>query len=122
MTLASSIIAKARIVSYNSRIIIYSFIVLATVIKILNYNHTAITIINYDRKTFIVQATGKILQRQTLYKHTENALVNSQTCQLFCFWYYKGGAMGSPILLAKWTGCQCSLCTFGGRSHKTFLA
>ncbi len=47
-TLASSIIAKARIVNYASRIVIYSFIVLSTVI----------TIVNYDRKTFIVQATG----------------------------------------------------------------
>jgi hypothetical protein len=62
MTLASSIIAKARIVNYNSRIVIYSFIVLATVIMIINYNHTVIMIVNYDRKTFIVQATGLFLQ------------------------------------------------------------
>ncbi len=48
MTLASSIIAKARIVNYNSRIVIYSFIVLATVIMS----------VNYDCKTFIVQAPG----------------------------------------------------------------
>ncbi len=47
MTLALSIIAKARIVNYDSRIVIYSFIVLATVIMI----------VNYDCKTFIVQAT-----------------------------------------------------------------
>ncbi len=57
MTLASSIIAKARIVNYNSRIVIYSFLVLATVIMIINYDRTVITIKNYDRKTFIVQAT-----------------------------------------------------------------
>ncbi len=57
MTLALSIIAKARIVNYNSRIVIYSFIVLATVIMIVNYDCAVIRIINYDRKTFIVQAT-----------------------------------------------------------------
>jgi hypothetical protein len=57
MTLASSIIAKARIVNYNSRIVIYSFMVLANVIMIVNYDHTVITIENYDRKTFIVQVT-----------------------------------------------------------------
>jgi hypothetical protein len=34
------------------------FIVLATVITIVNDDRTAITIINYDLKTFIVQATG----------------------------------------------------------------
>jgi hypothetical protein len=43
MTLELSIFAKARI-------IIYSFIVLATVIMIINYNHTVITIVNYDPK------------------------------------------------------------------------
>ncbi len=58
MTLKSSIIAKARIINYNSRIVIYSFIVLAIVIMIVNYNRTVITIVNYDHKTFIVQATG----------------------------------------------------------------
>ncbi len=42
----------------NARVVIYSFIVLATVITIVNYDHTVIMIINYDRKTFIVQATG----------------------------------------------------------------
>jgi hypothetical protein len=35
-----------------------SFIVLATVITIVNYNCTVITIVNYDHKTFIVQATS----------------------------------------------------------------
>ncbi len=39
------------------RIIIYSFILLATVITIVNYDRTVITIINYDHKTFMVQAT-----------------------------------------------------------------
>jgi hypothetical protein len=58
MTLASSIIAKARIVNYDSGIVIYSFIVLATVIMVINYDRTVITIVNYDHKTFIVQATG----------------------------------------------------------------
>ncbi len=41
------VIYLARIVSYDSRIVIDSFIELATVI----------TIVNYDRKTFILQAT-----------------------------------------------------------------
>ena len=41
-----------------ARIIIYSFIVLATVTVIVNYDHTVIMIVNYDRKIFIVQATG----------------------------------------------------------------
>jgi hypothetical protein len=40
----------------------HSFIVQATVIKIINYNHTIIMIINSDRKTFIVQATGLIFE------------------------------------------------------------
>ncbi len=31
---------------------------MATVIMIINYNCTVITIVNYDPKTFIVQATG----------------------------------------------------------------
>ncbi len=58
MTLASSIIVKARIVNYHSRIVICSFIVLATV----SYCH-------YDRKTFIVEATGTLLiQNFPLFK------------------------------------------------------
>ncbi len=32
---------------------------MATVTTIVNYNRTVITIVNYDPKTFIVQATGK---------------------------------------------------------------
>ncbi len=51
------ILAKTRIINYDSRIVIYSFIVLATVITIVNYNPTVIMIVNYDGKTFIVQAT-----------------------------------------------------------------
>ncbi len=57
MTVVSSIIAKARIVNNDSRIVMYSFILLTTVIMIVNYNRTVILIVNYDRKTFIVQAT-----------------------------------------------------------------
>jgi hypothetical protein len=41
-----------------ARIVIYSFILLATVITIINYDHTVITIMNYDNKSFIVKATG----------------------------------------------------------------
>jgi hypothetical protein len=48
-------------VNYDSRIVIHSFILLATVIMIVNYDHTVITIVNYNRKTFIIQATGLLL-------------------------------------------------------------
>jgi hypothetical protein len=44
-------------INYDSRIIIYNFIVLAAVITIVNYDRTAITIVIYNHKTFIVQAT-----------------------------------------------------------------
>jgi hypothetical protein len=54
------ILALARIVNYDSRIIIYNYIILATVIMILNYDRTVITIINYNPKSFIVQATELI--------------------------------------------------------------
>jgi hypothetical protein len=54
------ILAKARIVKYDSRIIIYGFIVLASVITIINYDCTVIMIVNYDCKTFIIQATGQM--------------------------------------------------------------
>jgi len=64
MTLASTIIAKARIINYNSRIVIYSFIVLAIVITIINYNCTVVMIVNYDPKTFIVQTTDWSLSRK----------------------------------------------------------
>jgi hypothetical protein len=36
----------------------HSFIVQASVITIVNYDHTVIMTVNYDNKTFIVQATG----------------------------------------------------------------
>ncbi len=42
------------IVNYDSRMVIYSIIVLATVFMIVNYDRTVIKIVNYDRKTFIV--------------------------------------------------------------------
>ncbi len=42
----------------DARVVIYSFIVLATVITIINYDRTVIVIVNYDCKLFIVQATG----------------------------------------------------------------
>jgi hypothetical protein len=51
------ITARARIVNYDSRIVIYSFIVL-----IVNDDRTVITIVNYDRKTFIVQATACVFE------------------------------------------------------------
>ncbi len=35
---------------------------MVTVIMIVNYNHTVITIVNYDPKTFIVQATGLLFK------------------------------------------------------------
>jgi hypothetical protein len=45
--------------------VIYSFIVMATVITIVNYNRTVIMILNYDPKTFIVQATSQGVLWQT---------------------------------------------------------
>jgi hypothetical protein len=63
------ILAKPRIVNYESRIVIYSFVVLATVITIVNYDHTVIMIINYNRKTFIVQATGGSMGPAYVYQH-----------------------------------------------------
>jgi hypothetical protein len=41
-----------------ARILIYSFTVLATVIMIVNYDHTVVMIINYVSKNFKNQATG----------------------------------------------------------------
>ncbi len=35
-----------------------SFIVQVIVITIVKYNHTVITFVNYDHKTYIVQSTG----------------------------------------------------------------
>jgi hypothetical protein len=40
---------------------LFSFIVMATVITIINYDHIVITIVNFDPKTFIVQATGVVV-------------------------------------------------------------
>jgi hypothetical protein len=42
--------------SYN-----HSFIIQAIIFKIVIYDRTVITIINYDRKTFIVQDTARCL-------------------------------------------------------------
>jgi hypothetical protein len=53
----ASLIDDASVIIYYPRIVIYSFIVKVTLILIINYNRTVITIINYDPKTFIVQAT-----------------------------------------------------------------
>jgi hypothetical protein len=46
--------------------VIYSFIVMATVIMIVNDNCTVNTIVNYDPKTFIVQATGGLNKDATM--------------------------------------------------------
>jgi len=59
------ILAKAWIINYNSRIKIYCFIVMATVIMIVNYNCTVMMIVNYNHKTFIVQATDLIYDSKT---------------------------------------------------------
>ncbi len=71
MTLTLSIIAKARIVNNNSRIVIYSFIVLVTLIMIVNYNRTVIMIVYYDHKTFLVQATILKFNIRFLYRETK---------------------------------------------------
>ncbi len=43
---------------------------MASVIRIINYNHTVITIVNYDPKNFIVQATVVDLIKLQWYKFT----------------------------------------------------
>ena len=43
----------------------YSFIVIAFVIMIVNYNFTVVMIVNYDPQTFIVQATGVVIDKTT---------------------------------------------------------
>jgi len=45
--------------------VMYSFIVMATVITIVNYDCTVITMVNYDPQTFIVQATGVVIDKTT---------------------------------------------------------
>jgi len=47
------LLALAASLGYNR-----SFKVQATVITFINCDHSVITIENYDRKTFVVQATG----------------------------------------------------------------
>jgi hypothetical protein len=78
-----SIIAKARIINYDSRIVIHSFIVLATVIMIVNYDCTAITIVNYDCKTFMLQGTDSFFG------------------VVYCLQARKSGAGGETLYLIK---------------------
>jgi hypothetical protein len=67
LPIVAPLIDDIRVVIYaKARIIIYSLIVLATVIKSVNYDRTVIMIINYDCKTFIVQATGLGSQTEDL--------------------------------------------------------
>jgi hypothetical protein len=42
------LLTEARIIIYDSRIVIYSFIVLRSVIMIVNYDRTVIMTVNYD--------------------------------------------------------------------------
>ncbi len=58
--MVASLLDYARVIIYDlslATIVVNSFIVLATVIKIVNYYHTVFTILNCNFKTFIVQAT-----------------------------------------------------------------
>ncbi len=41
-----------------SYLVYNSFVALANVITIVSYNHKVITILNYERKTFLVQTPG----------------------------------------------------------------
>ncbi len=45
--------------------VIYNFIVMDTVITIINYDHSVITVVNYDPKTFKVQATVSLFISET---------------------------------------------------------
>jgi hypothetical protein len=58
LLIVASFIDHARVKIYDPSQCIYSFIVMATVIMIVTYDHTVITIANYNPKTFIIQATG----------------------------------------------------------------
>jgi hypothetical protein len=58
LQIVASHFCYARVVSYNPSQCNLQFYSIATVIMIINYNHTVIMIVNYDPKTFIVQATG----------------------------------------------------------------
>jgi hypothetical protein len=58
--------------------VIYSFIVMATVITIVNYDCTVIMIVNYNPKTFIVQATGQCLHLVNLIGPKVRVFLNKQ--------------------------------------------
>ncbi len=46
---------------------------MATVVTIVNYDHTVITIVNYDPKTFIEQATECALKKILIANHCQNS-------------------------------------------------
>ncbi len=60
-----------------------SFIVLVIVITIVKYDHTVITFVNYDCKTFIVQATGLNVKKPVTY------LIYNVSNKLKC-WFLAG--------------------------------
>ena len=79
--------------------VIYSFIVMATVVTIINYDHTVITIENYDPKTFIEQATGSTKMYFLLSPGTSG---NAWTRE-----YQRGKYHCTVDLLFDWFGIIC---------------
>ncbi len=99
-------------------IIIYSFIVLASVIMIVNYNHIVITIVNYDRKTFIVQATGVIVGE--LFFHWQRGIIFPSVCpwQVLRAWSNVGK---EDCSLTKWSTFQLFPYRVGYRPYPQIL-
>jgi hypothetical protein len=62
LQIVASHFCDARVVSSNPSQCNLQFYRIATVIMIINYNHTVIMVVNYYPKTFIVQATGRATQ------------------------------------------------------------
>ncbi len=53
---------------------------MATVITIVNYDHTVVMIINYNPKTFIVQATGLALGQRLGFLKSVNNIADLESC------------------------------------------
>jgi hypothetical protein len=77
LQIVASLIDDARVVIRILANVVYSFVVMATVIMIVNYNCTVITIVNYDSKTFIAHATEFLVKyfkffRKGILRNFEN--------------------------------------------------
>jgi len=70
------LLAEARIINYDSGIVIYSFIVLATVIMIVNYDRTVLMIVNYDRTVIMIVNYDHTVIKILNYDRTVIVIVN----------------------------------------------